>query len=348
MSEPRGTATFRYISMELRTWDVLAEAGLQLAPSPAALYLRLATGPESTRVPGVLRVGRAALAEALGWSPRQLTRCMDSLEDAGLVRADWSARVVYLPQVTAQPCSMPTSPSAAAMYGRELADLPRCQVVADVERDLVGAMMELGRAFYDSYAARARRDEKRANTKADQAQPAGQLALLPAAQGAEQATSLCVSPLALALDPHQLRDPDPALAPPPAGASAPAMDSGTLTADPPQLTIGRTLPEFQAYWAERTGILTPNPYDLKEAHGRIALFAATAGMDGRVAQERALDALERIVGSWSDSTHKGLTPQRLLSKWDEIQPIVLGKVKPPAPRAGNPMAIGERPASYKP
>jgi len=48
-------------------------------------------------VPGILTIGEMGLAEALGWETKHLRRCFEAVSNAGLVVADWSSRIVFLP-----------------------------------------------------------------------------------------------------------------------------------------------------------------------------------------------------------------------------------------------------------
>jgi hypothetical protein len=54
-------------------------------------------GPQTNTVPGVLRAGRAALAEGLRWSLDVFEPAYRDLEAAGMVIADWNTPLVWLP-----------------------------------------------------------------------------------------------------------------------------------------------------------------------------------------------------------------------------------------------------------
>ena len=59
----------------------------------------LLTGPETGPIPGLLRVGRQQLAEALDWSPiDDFDDAFAEIEAQGMARADWAARLVWLPK----------------------------------------------------------------------------------------------------------------------------------------------------------------------------------------------------------------------------------------------------------
>lgn len=141
----------RYVAIPVRTWNLFEAAELKLAPSAAALYLRLATAPEGTRIPGVIRIGLAALAENLGWTQAQVKRLAAELTAQNLVQVDYANRLFVLPALLREPCSRPNSTSSAAVYGRELADLPRCELLDLVDQVLRESLSAMSPAILDSY-----------------------------------------------------------------------------------------------------------------------------------------------------------------------------------------------------
>lgn len=215
MNPRSGPAANRYVALPVRTWDALSEVGLSLPPSPAGLYVRLATAPEATRIPGVIRIGKAALAEALGWRVDVLMRCVQTLEPVGLLVADWDDRVIYLPELMKEECSRPSSPSGAALFGRELADLPRGPLVERIDSDLRALLSGLHSSYIDSYLARKRTEDPRGGPRP----PARQAAELEAGPPARlEARPLA---LALALDLEPAPAPDLSTPLPPKGGGTP-------------------------------------------------------------------------------------------------------------------------------
>src|SRR5690348_7720814 len=66
-------------------------------PNGQTLWTYLITGPHTTSVPGLFTAGEAHLAEALGWTLRGLRSAWSEIAWQGMARADWKARVVWLP-----------------------------------------------------------------------------------------------------------------------------------------------------------------------------------------------------------------------------------------------------------
>jgi len=92
----------RFRKVAAGTWG--DERFRSLSEPAQRLWFYLLTGPEVTSLPGLIVVGRAGLAEALGWSPSKLDRCFAELERATneegvpMAKADWRARLVWLPK----------------------------------------------------------------------------------------------------------------------------------------------------------------------------------------------------------------------------------------------------------
>lgn len=197
----KGPADERYVSIPVRTWEALRLRGVAPAPNAAALYVYLWSGPMSARIPGVTPSGRAALSEALGWTLDEFVAAFATLEAADLAIADWTARLIYIPEALQQECSRPQSPSAAALWRREWIALPLCPLKDRIDADVRALLGSIGKAFLSSYDKGKRTEYV----------PPGQAAPQAAHQPAPQAAGL----LSLSLDPSLDLAPAqaPALAP---------------------------------------------------------------------------------------------------------------------------------------
>jgi hypothetical protein len=86
-----------YRKVEISMWgDDKFRRLSPLPPSGQSLWIYLLTGPHTGAMPGLSRIGRAAMAEDLGWSPEALAEAFRELFREGLAEADWQARVVWL------------------------------------------------------------------------------------------------------------------------------------------------------------------------------------------------------------------------------------------------------------
>jgi hypothetical protein len=112
----------------------------------------MASGPLTSRVPGVVVGGPLAIAEAIGWTPDACGSALGALETAEMIVADRVARIVYLPDILRADCSRPSSTSAAAMWRRELFALPACALRERIESDAGGIISAMGEAWARAFA----------------------------------------------------------------------------------------------------------------------------------------------------------------------------------------------------
>ena len=116
-------------------------------PNPRVLFFHLLTGPHATAIPGLFSSGPAALAEAIGWPIAAWKRCFSSIEARGMVVADWTARLVYLPGALAH--NRPANPNVVHGWRNAWILLPSCDLKSRVEAE-IGATMT--GAFAEAWA----------------------------------------------------------------------------------------------------------------------------------------------------------------------------------------------------
>jgi len=125
-----------YRQTEVKTWgDEKFRRLSPLPPSGQSLWLWLLTGPRTTNLPGLLAAGRAASAEELGWDQNDFDRCYAELEAAGMARADWRARLIWLPNAVRH--NPPTNPSIVVAWRRQFDLLPECALKSQAEQHIV-------------------------------------------------------------------------------------------------------------------------------------------------------------------------------------------------------------------
>jgi hypothetical protein len=122
------------------------------APSPNAqtLFLYLKTGPETTLIPGLVIGGQAALAEALGWPLPAFRRAFRELEVQGFARADWSARLVFLPAEVSE--NQPENPNVAKAWRSAFDELPECALRKEAFESVRTILEPLGERFGEPFA----------------------------------------------------------------------------------------------------------------------------------------------------------------------------------------------------
>lgn len=119
------------------------------------LWLYLLTGNEVTSLPGILVVGRAGLAEALGWSPSRLDKAFAELEaskDAEgvpMARADWRARVIWLPKGHRH--NPPANPNVIMGWKDLWRSVPECALKRDAHAALRAFIFAFGPEFAKAF-----------------------------------------------------------------------------------------------------------------------------------------------------------------------------------------------------
>ncbi len=98
------------------------------APGPNAryLWLFLLTGPHTCPLPGLFTAGEAGLAEALSWPLAGFRRSFRQIEAQDMVKADWRARVVWIPK--AFKYNEPESPSVVTSWLKWMEEIPECEL----------------------------------------------------------------------------------------------------------------------------------------------------------------------------------------------------------------------------
>lgn len=118
-----GEARFRKI--ECAMWvDQRFSRLSPMPPSGQGLWIFLLTNPDTGMIPGLYRAGRAGLAEALDWPIEAFDQAFAELEREGMARADWRARLVWLPKALDH--NPPPNPNVVTRWAREFELLPEC------------------------------------------------------------------------------------------------------------------------------------------------------------------------------------------------------------------------------
>lgn len=93
-------------------------------PNGQSLFLYLLTGPHGTAFPGLFCLGENALAEALGWELEPFREAFRELFREGLAEADWSARVIWLPNAVRH--NAPENPNVVKHWADRFDEVPDC------------------------------------------------------------------------------------------------------------------------------------------------------------------------------------------------------------------------------
>lgn len=120
----------RYAQVDRCVWvDAKFLALSAPAPNAQTLFLWLLTSPESGLVPGLIRIGLAGMAEAIGWTTEQTSALMDELVAAGMARVDWKARLVWLPKALSR--NLPRQAQNMSPWAKAWSEIPECPLKAE-------------------------------------------------------------------------------------------------------------------------------------------------------------------------------------------------------------------------
>lgn len=137
---------FRYAVVSRRLWNDASFRALS-APAPCgqALFQRLLTAPEASPIPGLIPAGRAALAEALRWTPEAFDDAFAEVSAQGMAKADWEARLVWLPKAFEH--NKPASTNQVKAWRKAFNDVPDSPLKEEAKAALRALCVSLGKPW---------------------------------------------------------------------------------------------------------------------------------------------------------------------------------------------------------
>jgi hypothetical protein len=119
-----------YRKIEVRTWSDDRFRRVSSIPACAqGLWLYLLTGPHTSTLPCAFRASRIAMADDLGWAPEAFDKAFAELFAEGMVKADFAARMLLLPNGCKY--NRPSNPNVVIAWGKAWSDLPDCDLKAE-------------------------------------------------------------------------------------------------------------------------------------------------------------------------------------------------------------------------
>jgi hypothetical protein len=94
-------------------------------PNAKYLFLYLLTFT-AWSFPGLIAIGEAALAESLGWPLAAFRKVFAELSDHRMALADWSARLVWLPNAIKY--NEPENANVIRGWAKRIGDIPECEL----------------------------------------------------------------------------------------------------------------------------------------------------------------------------------------------------------------------------
>ncbi|WP_152974694.1 hypothetical protein [Burkholderia pseudomallei] len=155
-AEFEARAPFKMIETRIWTDEKFVKLS-RVKPSGQSLFLYLLSGPHTLQprmVPGVFRVSRAALAEALDWSIEEFDACFAEISRFRMASADWEHQVLWLPNVLKR--AMPRSPSNVVGWRVGWDTLPDCELKRRIHRSIEPTIKGLGDTFARAFDAALR------------------------------------------------------------------------------------------------------------------------------------------------------------------------------------------------
>ena len=197
----------RYRTVSSCTWADQKVRSLSAAePSGQFLWFYLLTGPHTTPLPGVFSVGRLAIAELRGWSREpfleRFLECVRELETNGLLRADWDAPLVWLPNALRH--NFPANINMVKGWRTFWNEVPECPLKSEIHQsfteqlehkpDLLRAFLELSaKPFPEPFRERDANPRTRTRTRKQ----------TPKAPLREMPEPVCVKPVEPPKSPEQ-------------------------------------------------------------------------------------------------------------------------------------------------
>jgi hypothetical protein len=145
----------RYAKVDVRIWD--DDKVKALTPIPhcgQGLWIRLLVSRHRSPVPGLLCVGEAALAEEFGWTLEDFRKAFAEAKREGLVKADWKARVVWLPK--AWKYNSPESPNVVRSWRIPWDETPECALKWEIYQTLKAFVEGFKEGFKKAFAQACR------------------------------------------------------------------------------------------------------------------------------------------------------------------------------------------------
>jgi hypothetical protein len=121
----------------------------RLPPEAMLLLLYLRTGPASQPITGVALCGPMATAEALNWNAARFRRAFAALERAELARADWGARLVWLPDAIRE--RAPDNPNIVRGWRAYAGLIPDCPLRVEIRREILAVLKGRGGEFVSAF-----------------------------------------------------------------------------------------------------------------------------------------------------------------------------------------------------
>jgi hypothetical protein len=118
-------------------------------PCGQSLWWHLIAGEQTDIIPGLFKIGEAAFAEQLNWSLKGFRESFAECFREGLVKADWEARLVWIPNSLKY--NPPHNPNVVKSWHYAWLELPECALKVEATQALKAFLKGLGKGFEESF-----------------------------------------------------------------------------------------------------------------------------------------------------------------------------------------------------
>jgi len=124
-------------------------------PCGMSLWHEMLFGEQTDIVPGLFKISEEAFAAQLHWSLKGFRKAFDELLQEGMVKADWQARLVWVPN--ALKYNLPFNPNVVKSWGVAWEKLPDCELKAEAflrirqEIEVMAEHLPKGEAFLEAF-----------------------------------------------------------------------------------------------------------------------------------------------------------------------------------------------------
>ena len=100
-------------------------------------------------------MGKMGMAEILDWSTEDFHTIFEELEKQEMVKADWKARIVWIPNAIKY--NPPESPNVVSSWATIFEELPECALLNEAEQQIRNYLTEMGPAYIAAWELASKR-----------------------------------------------------------------------------------------------------------------------------------------------------------------------------------------------
>jgi len=140
----------RYTSVYQQIWYSNSFRSLgKIPPSPHTLFIFILTGPHTTSLPGLYRIGPGYISDVLKWNLTEVHKAIKQLSSRHMIRYNSKNCLIYLPKWSK--FNSPSNPNVLTSWVKDLKNIPNCQLKELFLNDLKALLKALPKAFGNTF-----------------------------------------------------------------------------------------------------------------------------------------------------------------------------------------------------